>query len=78
MEQEMDVVTINDKEYLIMKKIKFKDNIFVYLSNVLDEDDVLIKKMSEDKIVSLESVNEFELACNIFLQNIVRKNEEDI
>lgn len=78
MEQEMDIVTIDDKDYLILKKIKYKDNIFVFLSNEADEDDVLIKKMDNGKMISLENIKEFELACNIFIQNILHRDEENI
>ena len=71
MEKELDVVTIDGVNYLILEKIDYNDNSYVYLSNVMDMNDTLIKKIdkNDSKVVfPLDDENEFELACNLFLK----------
>ena len=71
MDRELDVVTIDGVNYLILEKIDYNDNSYVYLSNVMDMNDTLIKKIdiNDSKVVvPLDDENEFELACNLFLK----------
>ena len=71
MEKELDVVTIDGVNYLVLEKIDYNDNSYVYLSNVMDMNDTLIKKIDKNDskvVVSLDDENEFELACNLFLK----------
>ena len=71
MEKELDVVTIDGVNYLILEKIDYNDNSYVYLSNVMDMNDTLIKKIDKNDskvVVPLDDENEFELACNLFLK----------
>ena len=45
---------------------------YIYLSNVIDRDDTLIRKSSkdeEDLYIPLESEEEFELACLLLFRN---------
>lgn len=71
MDRELDVVTIDGVNYLILEKIDYNDNSYVYLSNVMDMNDTLIKKIDKNDskvVVPLDDENEFELACNLFLK----------
>ena len=71
MDRELDVVTIDGVNYLILEKIDYNDNSYVYLSNVMDMNDTLIKKIDKNDskvVVPLHDENEFELACNLFLK----------
>lgn len=71
MDRELDVVTIDGVNYLILEKIDYNDNSYVYLSNVTDMNDTLIKKIDKNDskvVVPLDDENEFELACNLFLK----------
>lgn len=64
------VVKINNKEYLVLDVIPYKDFNFVYLANELIEDDMLIQKeiIENDTkyLVNLDSKEEFIKALNLF------------
>ena len=69
MEQEVDIVTIDQKEYAIIKEIKINDTTYIYLSNLVDSEDVMIRKYDKnnrDLIIPLESDAEFDIACATF------------
>lgn len=74
MEKEIEVIEIDDKEYCILKEATYKEKTFLYLSNILDEEDTLIRKVSpEDKtiVIPLQDEKEFEIACNLLYKNII-------
>ena len=72
--KDLEVITINDNDYFIINEVK-KDGIsYLYLSNVNDEEDTLIRKTKKndpDTILPLENEQEFEIACNLLLQYII-------
>ena len=70
MNKDFEVVTIDDKDYIIIDEITHEDNTFLYLSNTTNEDDTLIRKMEKDMIIPLKDEKEFEIACNLLLKNI--------
>lgn len=70
MNKSLDVIEIDDKSYIILKEVTNKDNTYLYLSNVNDEEDTLIRKIKENDIFPLENEKEFELACNLFIKEI--------
>lgn len=66
MEKELEIVEIDKKEYYIIKEIAHGNNIYLYLSNVDDDDDMMIRKTTnqdKDLIVPLSSKEEFDIAC---------------
>ncbi len=72
MEQEVEVVTIDQKEYAIIKEITLTDTTYVYLSNLVDIDDVMIRKYDKndkDLIIPLSSEAEFKIACQAFFRD---------
>ena len=71
---EIDVYTINDKDYLLIDKI---DN-YLYLSNENDENDMLIlKENSNDKetLLPLDNEDEYKKALALFTSKMM---EEEI
>ena len=68
--KELKVVEIDDKSYLILKEATKNDKTFLYLSNINDDEDTLIRKIEDDNILPLENDTEFELACNLFIKEI--------
>ena len=71
--KDLDVVTIDEQDYIVLKECNKDNKTFLYLSNVNDEEDTLIRKVDEkdkNKILPLENENEFELACNLFIKEI--------
>lgn len=71
MEKEVEVVEIDDKNYIVIKEATKDDKTFLYLSNINDEEDTLIRKLDIDdknKVLPLENDEEFELACNLFIK----------
>lgn len=73
--KELDVVTINEQDYVVLKECTKNNKTYLYLSNINDDDDTLIRKVDEnDKntVIPLESENEFELACNLFIKEIAQ------
>ena len=72
--KELEVVLIDEVEYFVIKEAKQGDLSFLYLSNVDDPEDTLIRKIDNkdnpDMMLPLASEEEFELACNLFLNEI--------
>lgn len=74
MEKELEVITLGDKDYFILNEVKRNGVTYIYLSNVEDRDDTLIRKSSKDDdsiFIPLETEEEFELACLL----LFRKNK---
>ncbi len=72
MKKEFEVVNIDNKEYYILKEIAHGGNVYLYLSNVVDDDDMMIRKTSiQDKelIVPLDDTNEFNIACALMFSD---------
>lgn len=70
--KDLEVVTIDDNQYLVLKEVKHDDISYLYLSNINDEEDTLIRKTDKkdkDMILPLESEQEFEIACNLLLKH---------
>ena len=44
MEKELELITLGDKEYYILNEVKRNGTTYIYLSNVVDSDDTLIRK----------------------------------
>lgn len=66
--RDVEVVDINDNTYIILKEVKHKETSFLYLSNINDEEDTLIRKSDGDNLVPLASEEEFEIACNLLVK----------
>lgn len=76
MEKELEIITLGNTDYYILSEVKFNGVTYIYLGNVLDKDDTLIRKSSkEDKnlYIPLESQEEFELACLLLFRGTNRK-----
>lgn len=72
MEKELEIITLGDKDYFILNEVKRNGVTYIYLSNVEDKDDTLIRKSSKDDdtlYVPLESEEEFELACLLLFRH---------
>ena len=73
MKKDLEVITIDDKDYAVIKEVSHESNTYLYLSNILDEEDTLIRKIDKndkDLVIPLESDQEFEIACNLLLKFI--------
>lgn len=71
MEKELEVITIDDKDYVIIEEVDHENDKYLYLSNVIDEEDTLIRKINKDDnktVLPLKDENEFELACNLLFK----------
>ena len=66
--KEIEVIEINNTNYIILKEVKHKDTSYLYLSNIDDEEDTMIRKLEDDNIVPLASEEEFEIACNLLIK----------
>ncbi|MBR6948883.1 MAG: hypothetical protein IKH54_01690 [Bacilli bacterium] len=63
--QEADVYVINDKEYILLNKIKNKENTYLYFSNISEGNDYIIRKLDledEDSMVPLDDEKEVQKA----------------
>ena len=72
------IILEDNKEYLIIDKIKDNDNFYIYLMNKFDETDLVVRKeiINEDDehfLVGLKDEDEVEKALRLFLD----KNEEE-
>ena len=70
--KDLEVIDIDDKSYLILKEVTKDNKTYLYLSNINDEEDTLIRKLEDTNILPLESDKEFELACNLFIKEIAQ------
>ena len=58
--KEVEVITLeNNKDYIVIDKIKDNDNEYIYLSNENDETDFCIRKHIGDNLCGLENNEEF-------------------
>lgn len=72
--KDVEVVEIDGVEYAILKELKHNDNTYVYLSNIKDNEDILIQKLDLDDpntTIPISDDNEFEIACNLLLKNTI-------
>ena len=72
MKKELEVITIDDKDYVIIEEVEHNNKTYLYLSNVINDEDTLIRKVDEDDketILPLQDEQEFEIACNLLFKN---------
>lgn len=72
MSKDVETISFGKDRYAIVKEIPYKNTVYLYLSNIEDENDVLIQKLDNDMdtIIPLADEREFDLACNIFFKSI--------
>ena len=76
--REVEVMTIDNKDYLIMKEVFENNTSYVFLSNVHDPEDVMIRKSSSNDpnyYVPLDNEEEFRLATLLFFKASNEKND---
>ena len=67
--QEVDVFTIDDRDYYVLEEVKHGTCTYYFLSAVDDERKMMVWKTEEsapDKIGPLDSREELQLACSLF------------
>lgn len=72
---EIDVYTIDNKDYLLVDQIQE----FLYLSNAEDEEDMMIRKLDqldEELLLPLDSDEEFEKALLLLTSKKLQETEE--
>lgn len=69
---ELRTVTLdNGKEYIVASKIEYENKIYYYLVNTLDNKDIMIRKLVQNKEgneLTTISEEEFEAVIKLFLQ----------
>lgn len=68
----MEIMTFGDKDYYILKEKESNGINYIYLSNVDDPKDIMIRKSSnkdKDLYVPLDGENEFNKACLLLFKN---------
>ena len=71
---DVEIYSINDKDYALIKKITNNDNTYLYFSNVSEEDDYLIRKLdpnNKDYMIPLDSAEEVKKALYILTNNVL-------
>lgn len=64
MDKELEIMTIDGVDYAILKEVKNVGTTYVFLSNVANSEDMMIRKSANDEdYVPLDGDKEFELAC---------------
>lgn len=68
----VEMIMIDQQQYLVLKEIPYHNIRFVFLSNVMNPDDVLIRKRNRDtnQYIPLESVEEVHLASFLLYNSI--------
>lgn len=49
---------INNIKYIVMNELDYNDKHYVYLSNMNDEDDIMVRIVKSDKLEPLETEEE--------------------
>ena len=76
--KELEVMTIDNKDYLIMKEVFDKQTSYVFLSNVQNPEDVMIRKSSSinpEVYIPLENEEEYHLATLLLFKDSNEKND---
>ena len=64
MDKELEIMTIDGVDYAILKEVKNVATTYVFLSNVANSEDMIIRKsVNDEDYVPLDGDKEFELAC---------------
>lgn len=50
--------TINNKDYLVINEIDYKNNRYIYLVNELDNKDILIRKIINNELYPMDNEEE--------------------
>ena len=76
--RELEVMTIDEKDYLILKEVFDHQTSYVFLSNMIDPEDMMIRKSSKsdkDLYVPLDSEEEYLFATQLLFQDTNEKND---
>lgn len=57
--QLVDFYSFNNKIYLVIKSVLYNNSEYVFLSNEMDASDDMIRKVSENKLLPIESDEEY-------------------
>ena len=57
--QLVDFYSFNNKIYLVIKSVLYNNSEYVFLSNEMDASDDMIRRVSENKLLPLESDEEY-------------------
>ena len=58
-EQLVDFYSFNNKIYIVIKSISYNNNEYVFLSNEMDNSDDMISRVSGNKLLPIESDEEY-------------------
>ena len=70
--KEVEVITIGNKNYIILNEVIENNISYIFLSNVEDPNDVMIRKSTKEDsnhYVPLENKEEFQLASLLLFQS---------
>lgn len=76
-EVEMQVLSINDKDYFLLDSLKEKNN-YYYFSNVKDDSDILVMKEQNSDLLLLDNEFELDMALSLFYEKNKDKVEDSI
>lgn len=74
--KDVEIITIDSKKYAIMNEVTDENITYLYLSNIDDPNDVMIRKSSstdENEFIPLEDEEEFHLATLL----LFKENKKD-
>ena len=57
--QLVDFYSFNNKIYLLIKSVLYNNSEYVFLSNEMDASDDMIRRVSENKLLPIESDEEY-------------------
>jgi hypothetical protein len=74
MDKDVEIITIDNKDYAIIKEKEHNSNTYFYLSNINNSNDIMIRKSSkEDKdlLIPLDNEKEFDLASTLLIKDYI-------
>lgn len=72
--EELEILTIDDKDYVVIDRITDNNDTYIYVTNIEDETDFFVRKELNDNLISLKDENELNKALELF----AKKHENDI
>lgn len=74
--EELEILTIEDKDYAVIERINNNNNTYVYVTNVDDETDFFVRKEQNDTLLALDNEEELNKALELFAKKHENDNEE--
>ena len=71
--KDVEVITLEDRDYYVLNEVKYKDISYLYLSCKDDMKKTMIRKDVDGVVVPLDDKKELELACGLLFKEAQKR-----